>query len=239
MPWTFAGLTDQGRVRPKNEDALLINPERQLFAVADGLGGLPRGSLASSLAVDHLNALVMRDPAEQSADLNRIFLEVNRLVCSKGFEISEETGIGTTLTAVQINDDRLTIGHAGDSALIAFRTDGWDQLTSDHTMAEEIRSRLKPGEDAYIPDYFHHTLTRCIGQTDELDIDTEEHIWRSGERFLICSDGVTKVFEPDELQAAIFEKSDPEELVHWIIDTGNERGGPDNITAIVLFPPDA
>lgn len=226
-------------MRPKNEDALLINPDHQLYAVADGLGGLPRGSLASSLAVDHLNAQVSRGTVAMPADLNAIFLEVNRLVMDKGFEIAEDSGIGTTLTALQILGDRLSIAHAGDSALFVFRSDGWAQLTTDHTMAEEIRSRLKPGEDAYIPDYFHHTLTRCIGQSDELDIDTASHPWQPNERFLLCTDGVTKVFECEELRAAFFERNDPEELVHWIVDTGNERGGPDNITAIALLPPDA
>ncbi len=102
-------------------------------------------------------------------------------------------------------------------------------------MAQDMLDRLGPGENAYIPEYFAHTLTRCIGQNDPLDIDTYEYKIEGGERLLLFTDGVTKTMSMRELHELFFAYDDPKPLVKRIIKTANERGGPDNVTAIALF----
>ncbi len=230
------GITDRGLVREKNEDALFLDRERQIFAVADGLGGLPRGAEASEMAIHLLSEIVNTHPADNGGiDFSAIYREINQRVHAEGRTGSAEIGMGTTLTTARVVGNALHIAHVGDSAIVRFRDRIYDQLTTDHTMEQEIRERLGPGEDAFIPDYFAHTLTRCIGQAEDLNADILQIEIEPGDRFLICSDGVTKVLRFPELARLAYEYEDPRRFVRDIITLGNNRGGPDNITAIALF----
>lgn len=231
------GQTDRGLVREKNEDAFFCNGDQRIFAVADGLGGLPRGSEASELAIRLLAEFVYSRPADgaEKIDFQNLFRNINLRVFQEGQQYAGELGMGTTLTSASIDGNQMIIGHVGDTAIFRFRRDSWDQLTIDHTMEQEIRDRLKPGEEAYIPDYFSHTLTRCIGQGKEIQTDLYHVEIERDDRFLICSDGVTKTMTPEELARLIFDCDSPEQFVNGVITLGNNRGGPDNITAIALF----
>lgn len=230
------GQSDRGLVREKNEDALFIDSENKVFAVADGLGGLPRGDDASDLAVRMLEAYFQETPGENgSVDFNTLFQTINETVYREGRSGSGEIGMGTTLTTAKLSRNLMHIGHVGDTAIIRFRSNHWDQITTDHTMEQEIRERLQPGEDAFIPDYFSHTLTRCIGQAEVLAADVLQVEIEEGDRFLICSDGVTKVLKAEELHRLSQSCEDPKSFVEGIIMLANNRGGPDNITAIALF----
>ena len=102
-------------------------------------------------------------------------------------------------------------------------------------MEEEIRSRMAPDDDTIIPDYFSHTLTRCIGQQGDIETDIYKKDLKSGDRVLICSDGITKTLTDDELHEEAHEADSPESFVRSLIDMANERGGPDNSTGIAIF----
>lgn len=230
------GQTDRGLVREANEDAFWVDDQNRLYAVADGLGGLPRGAEASDLAIQLLRELVASAPDERSKnDFGRIFQTINQRVYLQGRSEGGELGMGTTLTTVRITDTRMVVGHVGDTAIVRFRGSVPDKITSDHTMEQEIRDRLKPGEDAFIPDYFAHTLTRCIGQADDLSTDVLCLEIEAGDRFLICSDGITKVFDLPELGRIVAASETPKACVSSLIRIGNNRGGPDNLTAIAIF----
>jgi len=230
------GHTDRGLVREKNEDFYYIDEDKLLFAVADGLGGLPRGAEASRLAIELFSNLVQdRGDSNGRYDIARAFEEINSRVYERGRTITAEIGMGTTLTTAHIVGDRMKIGHVGDTAILRFRSEDWDQLTIDHTMEQEIRAQLKPGEDAFIPDYFSHTLTRCIGQAERLAADVLEIEIQPGDRFLLCSDGVTKVIQSSELFHLIQSTTSPRSFVEGIITLANNRGSPDNVTAIAIF----
>ncbi len=231
---TFGG-TDRGLMRTRNEDAFLVDDNVRVYAVADGLGGLPEGALASFLAIEELKRYC-KDAAGRPLELREVFDGINRKVHAAGMKIGGDIGIGTTLTVVQTNGRKLEIGHVGDSGAYALQRNGkWRKLTIDHTMAQEMRDRLPPGEDTYIPEYYTHTLTRCIGQRGPIDVDVYRHEIQPGERVLLYSDGVTKTMNEDELVDEAFRTDDPESFVARIIDTANERGGPDNVTAVALF----
>lgn len=235
LTYQFFGQTDRGLMRSENEDALLMDPDYGLFAVADGLGGLPEGALASEMAVNLLQK-IFRKTKPSAPDFQLLFQDVNRQVFTEGRIHNSELGIGTTLTALQLVEDSIYIGHVGDSGAILYRKEASPlPLTKDHTMAQDMLDRLRPGEHAYIPEYFHHTLTRCIGQTPSLQCDTSRHQVKSGDRILLYTDGVTKTIKPQEIVSRIHSFPDPQSLVDWIIQEGNARGGPDNITAIALF----
>jgi len=229
------GQTDIGLMRDQNEDSFFIDDEHQVFAVADGLGGLPRGSLASELAIQELAAYLHTSSNKKELALEDVFARINKRVFLEGKSVSEEMGIGTTLTVVHILGEVLKIGHIGDTAVVLFREDSWNQLTRDHTMAQDMVDNLRPGEQAYIPDYFSHTLTKCIGQLASVSADIFEHPVEPNDRVLIFSDGVTKTMELDEIHHNIMAAHDPQSFVQDLIKTANDRGGPDNITAVAIF----
>lgn len=235
LPLLAYGQTDQGLMRSDNEDALLVDAGKRIFAVADGLGGLPEGAMASEIAIEVLRQWTKKRKSADAVNFPPLFTRINEEVCTRGREVSSDLGIGTTLTVAHIVGNTLTIGHIGDTALVVFKADQWRQLTQDHTMAQEMISQLAPGEEAYIPDYFNHTLTRCLGQTGKVKIDVSTAQLEPGDRLLLFSDGVSKTMHMDEVHSLIFAAASPEAAVRKLIDTANERGGPDNTTAIAIF----
>lgn len=228
------GLTDKGRVRAQNEDSLYVDTDNNIYAVADGLGGLPKGNVASGIAVQKLEEAVKARPKSR-LNYQELFNSINKVIYEEGQTINKEIGIGTTLSCLQIEGNKIYIGHVGDCSTFLFRNNELYQLTTDHTMEEEIRARLKPGEDTYIPEYFAHTLTRCLGQSGSVEADEEVYDVQPGDRIVICSDGLPKCMEPEEIMAKTVDALEPEKLVKTLINISNERGSPDNVTSIAIF----
>ena len=235
LPFQAYGQTDQGLMRSDNEDGLLLDTPKRVFAVADGLGGLPEGAMASEIAIEVLREWAQKRQPNDHADFGPLFRRINEEVFARGHEVSSDLGIGTTLTVAHLLGNQLSIGHIGDTALVVFKPDQWRQLTQDHTMAQEMISQLAPGEEAYIPDYFNHTLTRCLGQAGQAKADIFTEQVEPGDRVLIFSDGVSKTMHLDEVHGLITAAEGPKSFVRQLIDIANERGGPDNTTAIALF----
>lgn len=229
------GQTDRGLMRDENEDNLMLDEFKHVFAVADGLGGLPEGSLASTIAVTRLREYVDQLGINQPADYPKIFSKIQAIVVEEGRTIDDEIGMATTLTIAQIVGDTLHIGHLGDTGVFLFRDNTLQQLTKDHTMAQDIIDKMNTSEQVSIPEYYHHTLTRCIGQIDDLSPDTYEFKVKKKDRLLLYTDGVTKTWKRSELQASFHIHDNPETLVQKIIEVANQRGGPDNITAIAVY----
>ena len=234
MKFRIFGNTDRGLVRNENEDNLLMADDCQVYAVADGLGGLPDGALASTTATQHLQELLNKNGASKPLPMPDLFADIHQTVC-ENYDGVDEIGMATTLTVAQIHDGQLHVAHMGDSGIFLFRIGECRQLTTDHTMAEEMMERMTAEEAENIPEYFHHTLTRCVGQAGDIEVDTLEEALEVGDRILLYTDGVTKTWEGKELLAAFNLANDPEELVGQIIKTANARGGPDNVTVIVIF----
>lgn len=233
IPFTVKsfGQTDPGLLRSRNEDSFLADDSAGIYAVADGLGGLPGGDIASDAATRVLSGEI----SSGNFDMEHAFLAINNGVQEAGVDISTDLGIGTTLTVMKLDGNKALIGHVGDTGVLLFRDDRCIKLTRDHTMAEEVKSRLKPGQKVTIPDHYSHTLTRCIGQVEELEVDLCPLDLIAGDRLLLFSDGVTKTHSLQELEVILRISNEPEEAVRRIVNTSNERGGPDNCTAIAIF----
>lgn len=230
------GQTDRGLMRERNEDALLALPHIAFFAVADGLGGLPEGALASSLSVELMQEILTTPGRNGKVNFEELFNAVNMRVYQEGRRISSEVGIGTTLTAMKITRGMIEVGHVGDSGLYLLRPgQPLRHLTTDHTMAEEMRARLRPGDNMYIPDYYTHTLTRCIGQAGEIEVDRFSVPVNAGDRLVLYTDGVTKVLQDAEINKLVWMDDSPEKFTQRVIDIANDRGGPDNITLIAVY----
>jgi serine/threonine protein phosphatase PrpC len=227
--------TDIGRARPENEDSFLCNDSAQVYAVADGIGGLPSGAQASQMAVAMLEKIMARHPAGGAVDYQRTLEEINEKVFLLGRVLSPQFGIGSTLTFAHLTGVKLNIGHVGDSCALRLRSKVLEQLTTDHTIENELREREARGESMSLLLENRNALTRCIGQPPPILGNCTKHTVLPHDRYLLCSDGITRFVAMAEIEEIMEQAADPESAVRTLIDRANERGGLDNSTAVVLF----
>lgn len=228
-----AVLTDRGRMRTRNEDAVRAGAGNRLYVVADGMGGHPAGDVASALAVDVVFESVGdlapdADPGTARDVLHAAVAEAGRRVAEEGRRDPDRRGMGTTATALLVRDGRWTVAHVGDSRGYLFRDGELERVTVDHTVF--------PGSN---------TLTRALGTEEEPDPDVYEGELRDGDLFLLCSDGLTKVLGEEEIagrlagvvDAGSDAGSDPglEEAARGLVEEANRRGGPDNVTVALVL----
>lgn len=228
-------LSDIGRIRAENEDSFVCDDKGGLYGVADGIGGLPAGAQASQLAIATLQDYFVRQGPGRKPDYAMCLEEVNERVFRLGQTLSARMGIGTTLTAGHLVGDRLHVIHVGDSILLRFRNGQIEQLTTDHNVENEVRLRLARGEPVGLVMENRLALTRCVGQPPPLEGDILEFDLRAGDRYLFCSDGVTRMITPREIGARLALASNPEAWLKSLIERANERGGYDNATGVALF----
>ena len=228
------GESHVGKSRGTNEDAILVRPDLGLFAVADGVGGLPEGDYASARTLD----LLADDFAQQKGhdlDLAALVKRVNRQVYMEGRQRQPATGIATTLSCIALQDRRLRLAHAGDSAVYLLRDSGLRTLTTEHTVAAEIQGRREAVPAENIPEHYYHTLTRCIGERDPLFAETLEMDLRSGDRLLLSTDGLTKVLSRTEIHNILLTAATPPVACKNFIKQTLAQGAPDNVSAVVIF----
>lgn len=230
------GLTDQGQVRPENEDAYFIDEAHQVYAVADGLGGLPGGADASRRVVELLQKSMGQITAKQERfDLAELIIGINQIISKESSDAYPVTGSGSTLTLCQIVADQLLIGHVGDSAAYLLRDGELQKLTIDHTMEQQLIDQH--GEEArqHMPPEYPHTLTRCIGQEIEFRVDQTRIELLSGDRILLCTDGLNKVVAESEISKTLGADLNAAEISIQLTAQANAASGPDNITVITLL----
>lgn len=226
--------SDVGLVRSTNQDLALETTS--LFAVADGMGGHAGGEVAARLAIDGLIAAFGRQPT--GAGLADAVSSANERVWLHSQEKAELRGMGTTLTAVAlVNDagqDVLALVNVGDSRTYRFHCGVLTQITNDHSLAEEMVSNgeLTAAEAAVHP--HRHILTRALGVSPAVDVD----VWRirpvRGERFLLCSDGLTNEVGTNEITEVLAAVSEPQAAAEALVRAARDNGGSDNITAVVI-----
>ena len=235
MQLSSYGITNQGKVRHTNEDALFIDEAHQVYAVADGLGGLPGGAQASQRIMQLLEQIMKRvDSSQERVDLAELINSINEIVAKEGLEAYPFTGTGSTLTIGQIVGDQLLIGHIGDSAAYLLRGEDLKRLTIDHTLAQEFINREGESARAAMPPEYLHTLTRCVGQGKTLRVDNARITIVAGDRLLFCTDGLDKVISSEAIKEELARKQSSEETCHQLTQMANENEGPDNITVIVI-----
>ncbi len=238
------GQSDVGLVRKRNEDAFYVDAERGFAVVADGMGGAPAGELASRLAVDAAVgklASAVSDPAIHTPEglvdacsdaLRAAETEVTR----EGRENPINRGLGCTLTILLLDSDRthFAVAHVGDSRIYRLRDGVLEQLSRDHTLAQESvdEGRLPPDAVRHHP--FGHILTRVVGMEGEVEAQFETGEVRKGDGFFLCTDGVIRVLEEPEIEEILSQTSDLADATRRIIEDANDRGGPDNSTVVLL-----
>jgi protein phosphatase len=230
-----SALTDIGRVRPENEDSHLCDDQIRLYAVADGIGGLPAGADASRTAIAALIDWYGRQQSPGPYDYTAGLTEINEKVFLLGRVLSPRLGIGTTLTIAHFDTDHLVVIHVGDTSMYRLRDSQLEALTLEHNVENEMRLRAARGEPAMLLTENRQALTRCVGQPPPLEGDIHAHPVHRGDRYLICSDGVTRYVLPAEIERLLTAAATPADICRKLVDLANERGGVDNSTAVAIF----
>ncbi|MFO7724062.1 MAG: PP2C family serine/threonine-protein phosphatase [Oceanipulchritudo sp.] len=225
-------LSETGALRNENQDGFLLDTDRGLLAVADGLGGLPNGTQASQLTLEILHAKLAALP---SMDIAQLIAEINEEARNFGFDL-HTAGFGTTLTLIRIlpRSSRLQLGHVGDSSAFLVSSGKVRQLTEEHTVAARmIATQFEEACDA-IPPSAHHTLTQCIGQDLYIDPQISEFEIRPGDRIFLCSDGASKTLEEKELQECLLMGDSLEHICQSLTFRIEIAGSPDNYTIVAV-----
>ncbi len=230
--------TDVGKVREKNEDSYLVAPEHDLYLLADGMGGHVGGKEASSMAVEGVKSRVLSGLSQgEKPSLNRFaeaLKETNHAIYEKSATHPEFKGMGTTFTGLWRDNNHGHILHVGDSRLYHFRDGSCEQISVDHTWVnEQLRAGYITEEEAK-RSKFKSVITRSVGFESEIRPDAFTVPLRTGDVFLLCSDGLSNHFSQHELQR-LFSFSFYSRLPSLLIDTALARGGEDNITLIILY----
>ena len=228
----YAGVTDPGRRRRRNEDAYVAVPP--LFAIADGMGGAQAGEVASGLAAAVLEEATGDDRGEER--VAALIQEANRRVFQRSNEDAATSGMGTTMTVALVDnaDGTIAFGHVGDSRAYRVRGGELEQLTDDHSLVGELlrSGRLSPEEAETHPQ--RSVITRALGTEPDVDVDTFTVEAEQDDIYLLCSDGLTDMISQRDILGLVEASSDLDEAARALVNAANAGGGEDNIT-VVLF----
>ena len=229
------GSSDVGRVRRRNEDAFIVRADIGVFAVADGMGGHVAGDVASRTALDAVAASLTIAPTDDSTVLSAMKL-ANLAVWERGEAERDKAGMGTTLTTLAFMPDRTAwiIGHVGDTRVYRLRAGALEQLTRDHTAAQEMVDAGQLTRSAARRHPLASMLHRSVGTRADVDIDILHGDALSGDLYMICSDGLTGMIEEQDIAAMLEQDKLLPDLCRELIDAANARGGVDNITAVLV-----
>ena len=240
-------LSDTGKLRKRNEDAIASDVSIGMAVLADGMGGYNAGDVASQMAVLTITADLKTK--FKNASTEKIYMDVNlvksllidatKAANQAIYQVSNEqpqcAGMGTTLVLSVFINNKVVIGHIGDSRAYLLRDNNFIQLTSDHSvLQEQLDSGLLTPEQAKFATYKNY-VTRALGVEPEVDLELNTFDVSVGDIYLLCSDGLSEMLEDDEIKAIIIEEN--ETLAHRaseLVKKANLHGGKDNISVILI-----
>jgi len=241
--------TDVGRLRTNNEDNFKVVPEIALFVLSDGMGGEAHGEVASSMAVEDIAQHCLGSLKDPKAPLfgpgrDDLTPRTNWLVSALKFANQRifdtaaanaaQRGMGATVVAAWLDRERLSVAHVGDSRIYLLRAGELVQLTQDHSLvAEQVRRGILTQQQADESD-MSSVLTRAMGVEAEVEVDADEHILMAGDSVLLCSDGLLRMVNDEEIASTLLTTPGTQEAVDHLIQMANDNGGADNITIILL-----
>lgn len=231
--------TDIGRKRSQNQDSISSQIELGLFVVADGMGGHRGGETASQMAVQAIPEIVATAQTnpnwEPRAVITQAIKKANDDIYSRSQADPTLQGMGTTSVALLFKDNTLTIGHVGDSRAYFIREGGIWQITRDHSLVQE---KLRAGiisRDEVKTDRMKNVITRSVGFESIVNVEIYEMEIRAGDKFLICSDGLSGLIDDNKILELVSKNADnPQHSVQELIAAANANGGDDNISTIVV-----
>ena len=225
-----AGRTDRGRVRELNEDT--FGYQQNLFVVADGMGGHQAGEVASAIAVETI--LKADLTGDLKTALQKTMAAANQAILKEAGQDKDLSGMGTTVAVLYVDGERAYVTNVGDSRVYYLSGSNLKQITHDHSLVYEL---VKSGEITIEEAKTHpqrNILTRALGSNEMLETEICEIEVAIGDKFLLCSDGLTNSIPEDLIKELMSKEEDPETIVDQLIDSANELGGADNITVILV-----
>jgi protein phosphatase len=243
------GLSDVGKQRQHNEDTFLVADDAKLFLVADGMGGHAAGEIASRIAVDSISEFIVHTKEDDGTwphaydehytrTTNRLMAALrmaNTRVLEAMRKDAKLRGMGTTVVAAMSEGGKMSVAHVGDSRAYLIRAGAISRLTNDHSWVyEQVQAgMLTEAEAEKHP--LRNVITRALGGALSVTPDASEVESRPGDVYLLCSDGLTGMVPEEEILRIVTENAaDLEQACRVLIDVANERGGLDNVTAILV-----
>jgi len=234
--------TDPGCKRKNNEDFLFVDQERNLFIIADGMGGHQAGEKASKLAVETAEQYLPKEKianiictdGDIKESIKEAIYEANRVILEEARLHRKFSGMGCTIIIAIAEGNLFHIGHVGDVRAYVICEDTISLLTEDHTVIHELirTNRITPEEGKKHP--LRHVLSRAVGNKDKVEADYNQILIKAGDYLLLCSDGLTTMVEDDIIKDIVVKEKDTEIIKEKLVDKAKEFGGKDNITVILI-----
>lgn len=229
-----AGRTDVGARRSLNEDTFLLDDRVGLWAVADGMGGHDGGDRASAVVAGRLAEIRRED------DAHVMLMQLRDRIYAAHLQLRDEARqrgvatMGSTVAALMQVGGHCVFAWVGDSRGYLLRDGRIEQVTSDHSLVQELvaSGRLSPEDAERHPDA--HVLTRAVGGSDQLSIDFRQRRLRAGDRCILCSDGLTRCVPDEVILQTVLDLRHPESICEALIDRALEAGAPDNVTVVTV-----
>ncbi len=234
LSWISYGKTDVGKARKLNEDSMLVRPDVGMWAVADGMGGHEAGDVSSQMVVSTLNKIQLGTSLEKYInDIEDALVNVNKKLIEIAHQGEKQTTCGSTVVVMLAYEKYCAFLWAGDSRLYRIRDNKIIQLTTDHSQVQLYVEQGLISKDEAESHPHANMITRAVGATEDFVLDVDMQEMAKGDRYLLCSDGLTKHI-PDLDFEKMLAKGDVEKKCSELIDLTLARGAKDNVTAILV-----
>lgn len=243
-----AGLTDIGKVRSINQDSFHLMEDKQIYIVADGMGGHAAGDQASRIAVKTIGEILSaydfasesaEDDAESGMSIEELIRyalqEANEQILLASLSNQHLQGMGTTAIVAVENRGSVFVGHIGDSRTYLVREKQISQITEDHSVVQQLVKAGAISEDEAESHPYKNVITRCLGMQANVEPDTLELVLQPGDRILMCSDGLSNMVTNQVMEEKVNDNEDPNKACAELVELANENGGTDNITVVLLY----
>jgi protein phosphatase len=237
------GLTHVGQVREHNEDYIDWDTSRGLIMLADGMGGHNAGEVASALSVNSIKdalyeVLNPENPVEElehNEIVRQAIIYANDEINRHAAEHPACAGMGTTIVMSLFHGNSVVFAHVGDSRIYRLRNNKLEQMTSDHSLVQEMVDNGFLTEEEAMNSASRNLITRALGIADVVEVDTNQDTIEIGDIYLYCSDGLTDLVTDKEILAILNKNADDTETaVQQLVTAANEKGGKDNISVILV-----
>ncbi|ERN40055.1 serine/threonine protein phosphatase [Rubidibacter lacunae KORDI 51-2] len=234
----FVGLTDTGLVRAVNQDSYYADPDGRFFIVADGMGGHAGGQEASKLATECISAYIDQYWTDSGAVsdllLRNAIIQANQAILEDQQVNPERAEMGTTVVLALFRDNEAWCAHVGDSRLYVLRDSKLELVTEDHTWVSwALRAGTITPEEASVHPW-RHVLSQCLGRQELDNIEIQQLDIASGDRLLLCSDGLTGELSEDLICSYIETSPSCQEAAYRLVEAAKDKGGSDNITVVLV-----
>lgn len=238
MTLLSAGFSHIGHYRDTNEDRFLIEDSLGIYAVADGLGGLPGGEIASDQVITSLKAFFnSRKHAFQGTpeQWERLWQDLNRQLRERALKEGFTYPIGTTLSLLYFRENKVWWSHLGDTRIYRLRNQQLEQLTCDHTLFEQYREEQTLPSKEVSEQSLRNSLTRCLGTEEDFDPEIHCDQVHPDDRYLICSDGVWSALEKSQIQQILSDHAGFQTIALNLEQQSLQQGGQDNLSAVIVI----